>query len=129
MAKLTSIPANQTLSSSAQLYAVGIDIGSEKCSFSVLSSDKSVIINPQEMTNDNTGYDLLISKLGSLALPANCFVIGLEATGRYWENLYHRLQNQGYQVLLLHPAQRNSLRNVEGYGPKPTGWMLAPSRG
>lgn len=101
-----------------RLFAVGIDVGYEKCSFSVLRPDKSVIIKPLEFTNDAQGYAFLITKLQTLEVsPAN-ITVGLEATGRYWENLYHFLVAQGYTLILLHPAQTHQFAQRRGLRAK-----------
>lgn len=81
-----------------RLFAVGIDVGYKKCSFSVLHPDKSVAIKLLEFTNDQQGCAFLITKLESLDVSLAEIMIGLEATGRYWENLYHFLAAHGYSL-------------------------------
>lgn len=87
------------------IYAVGLDIGSEQCSACVIRSDKSVVIKPFDFPNVQKGFLQLVSRLSELSCEPAQFLIGLEATGRYWENLYHFLAKLGYQLQLLHPAQ------------------------
>lgn len=105
-------------SSPARLFAVGIDVGYEKCSFSVLCADKTVVIKPLEFTNDAAGYAFLVAKLASLAVNPAEITIGLEATGRYWENLYHYLTALGYSLILLHPAQTHQFAQRRGLRAK-----------
>lgn len=112
MATSADIPLNQT--SVARLFAAG----SEKCSFTVLRPDKAVVIKPLEFSNDTQGYAFLITKLQNLAVNPAEIIIGLEAKGRYWENLYHYLAALGYGLILLHPAQTHQFSQRRGLRAK-----------
>src|SRR5260370_31197298 len=99
-------------------YGVGIDIGSQACDFCVLKPDKSQIIKATEFANARPGFELLQSKLTQLGVPAERVLIGLEATSRYGENLYHFLEGQGYQLCLLHPRQTHQFAQQRGLRAK-----------
>ncbi|WJW69401.1 IS110 family transposase [Candidatus Chlorohelix allophototropha] len=101
-----------------RLFAVGIDVGCEKCSISVLRPDKTVVIKPLEFTNDAQGYAFVLTKLESLGVIPAQITIGLEATGRYWENLYHYLARLGYNLILLHPVQTHQFAQRRGLRAK-----------
>ena len=75
----SSIPLN-TISANCR-FAIGIDVGSEKCSFSVLRPDKSTVLKPLDFSNDTDGLAFLRSKLQSLGVSPAEIGIGLEATG------------------------------------------------
>ncbi len=45
-------------------------------------------------------------------------MVGLEATGRYWENVYYFLQQRGYHLVLLHPAQTHQFAERRGLRAK-----------
>jgi transposase len=113
-AKTPSSPVD----ASSYQYVVGIDIGSEQCSFCALQPDKSQVIKPTEFTNAAAGFSLLHEQLERLGVPPGQIFIGLEATSRYGENLYRFLEQHGYQLCLLHPrqthqfAQQRSLRAI-----------------
>jgi transposase len=113
----TSSISLNTLSSTCR-FAVGIDVGSEKCSLSVLRPDKVLVIKPLEFTNDADGYAFLSGKLQSLAVSPAEIGIGLEATGPYWENLYYQLARQGYALILLHPSQTHQFAQRRGLRAK-----------
>ena len=49
-------------------YAVGIDIGSESCSFCSLKSDKRVVVKPTTFANAASGFALLTEKLEALGV-------------------------------------------------------------
>jgi transposase len=97
--------ASSLVDASSFAYVVGVDIGSQTCSFCVCKPDKSQVIKPSEVANATPGFELLEEKLAQLAVPPSRILIGLEATSRYGENLYHFLRSRGYQLCLLHPRQ------------------------
>ena len=51
---------------SSYQYVVGIDIGSEQCSFCTLKPDKSQVIKPTEFANAAAGFSLLHEQLERL---------------------------------------------------------------
>ncbi len=91
-AETPSSPAD----ASSFTYVVGVDIGSQTCSMSVLRSDKSQVMKPTDFANASAGFTLLLNKLEPLGVPPAQILIGLEATSRYGENLYHFLESRGY---------------------------------
>ena len=99
-------------------YVVGIDIGSQTCDFCVLKPDKSQVIKSTEFANARPGFEVLHSKLVQLGVPPEQVLIGLEATSRYGENLYLFLENQGYQLCLLHPRQTHQFAQQRGLRAK-----------
>lgn len=99
-------------------YVVGIDIGSQTCSFCACKPDKSQVIKPTEFANTQSGFALLQSRLAQLGVSAEQVLIGLEATSRYGENLYQFLQKQGYQLCLLHPRQTHQFAQQRGMRAK-----------
>src|SRR5215210_5568511 len=118
MTTFTPVNVNQLPPGQVQLFAAGIDVGCEKCSLSVLRPDKTVVIKHLEFTNDAQFYSFLLSKLEGLGVHPTEITIWLEATGRYWENLYHYLASQGYALILLHPAQTHHFSQRRGLRAK-----------
>ena len=99
-------------------YIVGVDIGSQTCSMSVLRPDKSQVMKPADFANASAGFTLLLNKLEPLGVPPAQILIGLEATSRYGENLYHFLESRGYQLCLLHPRQTHEFAQRRGLRAK-----------
>jgi transposase len=97
---------------------VGIDIGSQTCSFSTLKPDKSQVIKPTDFANAPAGFAVLLDKLERLGVPPSQILIGLEATSRYGENLYRLLESRGYQLCLLHPRQTHQFAQQRGLRAK-----------
>ena len=63
-------------------YVVGIDIGSQSCSFCTLKPDKSQVIKPTRFPNALSGFTFLHEQLERLGVAPNQVLIGLEATSR-----------------------------------------------
>ena len=63
-------------------YVVGIDIGSQTCSFCTLKPDKSQVIKPTRFPNAMSGFTFLHEQLERLGVAPNQVLIGLEATSR-----------------------------------------------
>lgn len=99
-------------------YVVGIDIGSEQCSFCTLKPDRSQVIKPTEFANATPGFSLLQEHLERLGVAPRQILIGLEATSRYGENLHRFLEQRGYQLCLLHPRQTHQFAQQRGLRAK-----------
>ena len=99
-------------------YVCGIDIGSQSCSSCVTRPDKSVVVKPITFANTQQGWKVLEEKLAQLDAAPDQIVIGMEATSRYHENLYHELEQKGYQMRLLHPGQTHHFHQQRGLRAK-----------
>ena len=99
-------------------YVVGIDIGSQHCSRCVLRPDKRVVHKASLFANTAAGFQLLQNKLAGLGVSASQILIGMEATSRYGDALFHFLQQQGYQLCLLYPAQTHQFAQQRGLRAK-----------
>jgi transposase len=99
-------------------YVIGIDIGSATCSVAILHPDKRPLGKATTFANEAPGFATLAAKLTHLGVPADQILIGMEATGLYWENLYYFLQPQGYQLQLLHPGQTHHFAEQRGLRAK-----------
>jgi transposase len=86
--------------------------------FALLSQTKERRMKPTEFANAASGFALLTKKLNALSSLPNQILIGLEATSRYGENLYHFLASQGYQLCLLHPRQTHQFSQQRGLRAK-----------
>ena len=75
---------------------VGIDIAKLNHFALAISSDGEIIIEPFKFTNDNDGFQMLISKLESF--DKNSLIIGLESTAHYGDNLVRYLVAGNYKV-------------------------------
>ena len=115
--------ATTTGSGAPLQYVVGIDVGSETCLVSILRPDKTTVRSPFPIENAAPGFARLAATLAQLdCVPAQVRV-GLEATGRYWENLYQFLLPLGYDLVLVHPGQTHHFAQQRGLRAK-TGYPL-----
>ena len=90
---------------------VGIDIAKSFHVVSVIDETESMLFKkPFKVINDLDGYCKLIDKLNTISSNVKDFIIGLEATGIYGENLLEFLLSKGYNVKLLNPFQTSRYR-------------------
>ncbi len=87
---------------------VGIDVAKLNHFASAISSDGEELIKPFKFTNDADGFQLLSSHLDTL--PDDSFIIGLESTAHYGDNLVRYLVNNGHKVCVINPIQTATLR-------------------
>ena len=87
---------------------VGIDIAKLNHFASAISSDGKELIKPFKFTNDNDGFQLLISKLDPL--DKDSLIIGLESTAHYSDNLVRYLVAKNYKVCVLNPIKTSTMR-------------------
>jgi len=83
-----------------------------------LTTEKRQVIKPSQFGNDAPGFRWLIARLEGLGTSPEEILVGLEATSRYGENLYHALLKQGYRVCLLHPGQIHAFAQQRGLRAK-----------
>ncbi len=114
--------ASDSLSSPVEVSdfasVVGVDIGSQQAVYCVCQPDKSQVVKPTEVATSRAGFEALDQRLRQLAVPPQRILIGLEATGRYSENMYQFLQEQGYRLCLLHPRQTHQFAQQRGLRAK-----------
>jgi len=93
------------------MYYVGIDIAKSFHVVSIIDDGETKVINkPFKINNDLKGFEKLLTILDSVTLDKDDFLIGLEATGIYGENLLEFLNSKGYSVKLLNPFQTSRYR-------------------
>ncbi len=110
--------ANNQSAPPSTSYLVGIDVASEKCTVVILKADKTVVLKPVDFDNTRLGFEWLKQQLTCLEVSPSSILIGMEATARYWENLYIELERGGYRLILLHPAQTHQWAASRGLRAK-----------
>ena len=65
-------------------------------------------MEPFKFTNDNDGFQLLVSKLESF--DKNSIIIGLESTAHYGDNLVRYLVTDNFKVCVLNPIKTSVIR-------------------
>jgi len=78
---------------------VGIDVGKNKHDYAVVDSTGAKLACG-EFTGGTAGFE----KLKRVLLRFDVEMVGMEATGHYWRNLWHALGHAGYACRLLNPT-------------------------
>ena len=93
------------------MYYVGIDIAKYFHVVTIIDENEvKVTQKPIRVTNCIDGFSKFITKLETISSNTNDFIIGLEATGIYGENLWEFLNSHGFNVKLLNPFQTTRYR-------------------
>ena len=93
------------------MYYVGIDIAKSFHVVTIIDENEvKVTQKPIRVTNCMDGFSKFITKLETISSNTNDFIIGLEATGIYGENLWEFLNSHGFNVKLLNPFQTTRYR-------------------
>jgi transposase len=94
-------------------YYVGIDIAKRFHIACVLDDKNNYIKKNIRIESELSDFTLLGSILDEIDSDKTKFIIGMEATGLLFENLYLSLNTQGYNVVLLNPYQTNKFREMD----------------
>ena len=95
------------------MILVGIDIGKNKHTFSIIDKGTGEILsNPSEFDNNQKGFLLLIEKLSSYTKSE--LLIGMEDTGHYHFALLKYLLDNRYTVALINPTTTDLTRKLQG---------------
>ena len=95
------------------MYYVGIDIAKRSHVACVMRDDNSLEIKPFAFSSTKRGFEKLKAQLSSLACDVSEVLIGMEATGLLFDNLYRFLQSLHYRVVLLNPYQTSKFREMD----------------
>ena len=95
------------------MYYVGIDIAKRTHVAIIMNEDNTLKIKPFSFQNDKSGFKKLLIHLQTLCCDSSDIVIGMEATGLLFENLYRHLQSLEYNVVLLNPYQTAKFREMD----------------
>lgn len=88
---------------------IGIDVAKNTHFASAVNSDGEIIFNPFAFSNSAEGFNLLLSKLETTNTEQ--YLIGIESTGHYSDNLVSFLHSKGFKIGIINPIQTDSLRN------------------
>lgn len=87
------------------MYYLGIDVSKASCQCVILGNDGEALGKSFTILLSKDDFDKLIRKIDKLNISRDDIVIGLEATGNLWENLYSFLTENKFKVMLLNPFQ------------------------
>lgn len=86
---------------------VGIDIGKNKHDYAIVD-DAGGMLKAGEFSSNTAGFE----KLAKVLMKFEVELIGMEATGHYWRNLWQALVESGYKCSLLNPTSTVYFRRM-----------------
>ena len=92
------------------MICVGIDVAKDKHDCYITNSDGEVLADVFTIRNNAEGFDLLLSKIKSVAHDLDKVKVGLEATGHYSYNLLGFLLEKGLATFVINPLHTNLFR-------------------
>ncbi|MBF0523157.1 MAG: IS110 family transposase, partial [Candidatus Omnitrophica bacterium] len=91
---------------------LGIDVSKSTSRYVLLDNDGEQSTKPFTLNNDNQGFEKLLARMTELSLTPDNVLVGIEATGIWWENLYCLLTEKKFKVIVLNPHQTNKFREA-----------------
>jgi transposase len=95
------------------MFYIGVDIAKSFNVACIIDDKEKVIKSSFKFKNDEEGFSKFLTLLSSVDTDISNFIIGMEATGLLFENLYLCLKSKGYNVILLNPYQTNRFREFD----------------
>lgn len=95
------------------MILVGIDIGKNSHTFSIIPKDSGeILVQPTEITNNNCGFSTLSTHFTPYDKAE--LLIGMEDTGHYHLNLLKYLLDNHFTVALINPIVTDMTRKIQG---------------
>lgn len=91
---------------------LGIDVSKSTSRYVFLDNNGEKLNKPFTLQNSQQHFQELLSRLNKLDLNTSNLLIGIEATGIWWENIYSFLTEKGFKVIVLNPHQTNKYREA-----------------
>lgn len=101
-----------------KMYYLGIDIGKDKHVAAMIGLEGNICLKAFSFNADISGYQKLLSNIANITADKSDIQVALEATGHYWLNLYEKLTQDGFRVVVLNPLQVRGFRNQGIRGSK-----------
>lgn len=93
------------------MYYVGIDVAKEKHYVCILDDTNEFAVKPFWIYSDVLGLRELLKRMADISLNNDDFIIGVESTGAFSENLYEYITDADYKVILLNSYQTAKYRD------------------
>lgn len=93
------------------MFYLGIDVCKKTARYFILDEEggklKSFTLN-----NERETLESLPERFSSLSIKRESLLIGIEATGSFWENIYSFLAGKGFSIVLLNPYHTAKFREA-----------------
>jgi transposase len=93
------------------MFHLGIDVSKKSCHYFLINPEGKKI-KSFSLDNTHDAFQNLLKRLEDLSIPKEDLLIGLEASGGFWENLYSHLKDNGFRVVLLNPYHTKKFREA-----------------
>ena len=93
------------------MYYVGIDVAKDKHYVCILDENKEIACKPFWIYSDITGLNELVKRLTELSTDFNQFLLAVESTGAFSENIYEYLTDMELKTILLNSYQTAKYRD------------------
>lgn len=91
---------------------LGVDVSKSTSRYVLLDNDGERSTKPFTLNNDHQSFEKLLTRIKELNLAPEDLLIGIEATGIWWENLYCLLTENKFKIIVLNPHQTNKFREA-----------------
>ena len=91
---------------------LGIDVSKANSRYVLLGNDGEKAAKPFTLDNSQQSFAQLLERFKELNLQPDNILIGIEATGIWWENFYCYMTEQQFKVIVLNPHQTNKFREA-----------------
>ena len=93
------------------MFYLGIDVSKKTARYFILDEEGSKL-KAFTLDSNKESLESLPERFKSLSITANNLLIGIEATGSFWENIYSFIKNKGFNIVLLNPYNTNKFREA-----------------
>mgnify|MGYP002632190349 FL=1 len=93
------------------MYYVGIDVAKDKHYVCILDEDTQLACKAFWIYSDCVGLNELVKRLYDLSLTCDDFILAVESTGAFSENIYEYLTDLDFKVILLNSYQTAKYRD------------------
>lgn len=87
------------------MHYLGIDVSKASHQCVILDNDGEVLSKSFTVLSSKDDFDKIIRKIDKYNISKHDILIGLEATGNLWENLYGFLTQNEFKAMVLNPFQ------------------------
>lgn len=95
------------------MFCVGIDVSKKTARYFVLDESGNKL-RAFTLHNNQEEMEKLLKRLTAIPANKDNLLLGIEATGGFWENIYSFLKNNGYNIVLLNPYHTKRFREALG---------------
>ena len=91
---------------------LGIDIAKKNHRCTLIDGEGNVVRKGMSIVNTVDGFNELLATMSELHVTPATVLIGFEATGSLWENLYVFLKEHNFTVIVLNPYQTHKFHEA-----------------